>query len=185
MPGTRAHSLAGEIRFPHSTGQQLLFLCCSDPEGTTSWRTDGVKGPCREASNRGRGPEPSRRKDARSAQPLAHPPAQPSTPVTTSESTGKPLREAESRWRSCEQIDRAIAKATRAWCGSLCCDTWKKKKKTNTEKPKDLGLTVQKNAGSINQTEWQLVSGLGGKSWVERCKSYYLYMQKKYSFALI
>lgn len=60
-----------------------------------------------------------------------------------------------------------------------------KKKKPNTKKPKDLGLTVQKNAGSINQTEWQLVSGLGGKSWVERCKSYYLYMQKKYSFALI
>ena len=59
----------------------------------------------------------------------------------------------------------------------------KKKKKKST--PKDLGLTIQKNAGSINQTEGQLVSGLGGKSWVERFKSYYLYKQKKHSFALI
>lgn len=44
------------------------------------------------------------------------------------------------------------------------------KKKTN--KHKDLGLTIQKNGGSINQMEWQLVNRLGGKSWVERFKSY-------------
>lgn len=43
-----------------------------------------------------------------------------------------------------------------------------KNKQTN----KDLGLTIQKNGGSINQMEWQLVNRLGGKSWVERFKSY-------------
>lgn len=44
--------------------------------------------------------------------------------------------------------------------GAVHCAV-KHEKQTN----KDLGLTIQKNGGSINQMEWQLVNRLGNLGW--------------------
>ena len=165
--GDKGSSLGWGSKIPTFHRQQLLFLCCWEPEGTTSCRRDGVKGPCQEASNRGRGPEPSWIKAAPSAQPLSHPPAQ----LSTSDYQWKHWKATERGWVSLTELwanKKATVKATRVW-GQFTV-LWNMKKKTN--KHKDLGLTIQKNGGSINQMEWQLVNRLGGKSWVERFKSY-------------
>ena len=118
--GDKGSSLGWGSKIPTFHRQQLLFLCCWEPEGTTSCRRDGVKGPCQEASNRGRGPEPSWIKAAPSAQPLSHPPAQ----LSTSDYQWKHWKATERGWVSLTEL--------LGFGGSLlCCETWKKKQ-TNT-----------------------------------------------------
>ena len=125
MQGTRAHPLVGEARFPHSTGSSFCFCVAGNLKaphlvGEMVWK-DHVKKPRTEGEALSlHGLRLLHQRSLYLTLQLSW------APVTTSESTGKPLREAESHWQSYEQIKKPLGALTRSeqaifpkqlWCG--------------------------------------------------------------------
>lgn len=140
----RAHPRLGKQDSPHSTGNSFCFCVGWEPEGTTSCRRDGVKDHVK---------KPRKEGEALSLHGLRllHQPSPYLTlqfswaPVTTSESTGKPLR----GWVSLTELwanKKPLSKLLGFGGSSLCCETWKTNKQTRI-----WVWPSRRMVGSINQ----------------------------------